>query len=211
MNVHLQHHCWEKAHFLFLQSRPSPMRHQGGGTGCAPFVVSGGGQLSSSHACWDASCFKTITSPSCYYTQLGRKMHPFGNYWHHLDIKFSVIWFSICFLPSLLTEAQLQTALTRSAQKSTFGVGIAGDGALWWRLMRKVMSWVQIAWFASKMICIEVFNPTQKCQERKDFHKAVLGALKNTIVSSFSSDMEHSLSWRQSVILFFCIIYSECT
>lgn len=112
MNVHLQHHCWEKAHFLFLQSRPSPKRHQGGGTGCAPYVVSGGGQLSSSHACWDASCFKTITSPSCYYTQLGRKIHPFGHYWHHLDIniKFSVIWFSICFLPSLLTEAQLQAA-----------------------------------------------------------------------------------------------------
>lgn len=56
--------------------RPSPMQHQGGGTGCAPYVVSGGGQLFSSHACWDASCSKTITSPSCYYTQLGKKMHP---------------------------------------------------------------------------------------------------------------------------------------
>lgn len=145
------------------------MWHQGGGTGCAPHVVSGAGQLFSSHACWDASCFKTITSPSCYYTQLWKKIHPFCHYWHKLDIniKFSMIWFSICFLSSLLTKAQLQAALTHSAQKNTFGVGIAQDGALWWRLIRKVMSWVQIAWFASKMICIEVLNATQKCQKRE--------------------------------------------
>lgn len=52
---------------------------------------------------------------------------------------------------------------------------------------------------------------TEVPKERKDFHRAVLGAPKITNISSFSSDMEHSLSWRQTVILFFCIIYSECT
>lgn len=167
MKVHLQPHCWEKARFLFSQSSPSPMQHRGGGTGCAP--VWSQVQVSSSHptpAPWDASCFKTITSPSCYCTQLGKKIRPFGHYCHQLgtNIKFSMTWFSICFLPSLLTEAQLQAALTHSTQKITFG--IAGDGALWWGLMRKVMSWVQIAWFASKMICIEVLNATQKCQKK---------------------------------------------
>lgn len=75
----------EDTHFLFFHSRPSPMWHRGGGTGCAPCVVSGGGQLFSAHACWGASCFKPIASPSCYRTQLGRKIHPFGHYWHHLD------------------------------------------------------------------------------------------------------------------------------
>lgn len=96
------------------------------------------------------------------------------------DLIFHLLSYPACWRrPSLLTETQLQAALTCRAQKSTFGVDIAGDGALWWRLMKKVMSWVWIAWFASEMTCIQVLNATQKCQERKDFQRAFLGALKN--------------------------------
>lgn len=72
-------------------------------------------------------------------------------------------------------------------------------------------------WSADCMICFQDdWHWSVKCyrempEERKDFHRAILGAPKIATVSSFSSDMEHSLSWRQTVILFFCIIYSECT
>lgn len=70
---------------------------------------------------------------------------------------------------------------------------------------------------ADCMICFQddlhwsVKRFTEMPEERKDFHRAVLGAPKITNISSFSSDVEHSFSWRQTVILFFCIIYSECT
>lgn len=192
------------------------MWHWGGGTGCA----SGAGQLFSSHPCRGASCFTTITSPSCYRMQLGRKVHPFGHYWHRLDtdIKLSMIWFSICCLTQPADRGSVQAALTRSAQKSTFGVDIAGDGAPWWRLMKKVMSWVLIAWFASETVCIWVFNATQKCQRRERiFIWLLLVPLKMSSCiwvegsSAVSSDMEHCLSLRQTVILLFCIIYSEGT
>lgn len=175
----------EDTGFLFFQSRPSLVRHRGGGTGCGPCVVSGGGQLFPCHSCWGASCFKPIASPSCYCTQLGRKIHLFGLYWHHLDIniKFSVIWFSICSL----TQAADRGSAPGSPHPQRSEKHIWCGRCWGWSPVVEVNEKSDVL-SADCMVCFwddlhsSVGCCTEIPEERKDFCRTVLGGLKNVIV-----------------------------